>query len=332
MRSLFLLFICTLLGGITFAQEKVKITDGPVDAITRIDQLPTYSFNDGKLFLKEMLYLQNGDWLTVQAKSRDKRLFILLYDLQKKEYLKVSDDSLYNSGSWQCFLSFTSPRTDSFSLIIAAKESDYEYDEWVREKIDTPHISYTIAKYHSSYPAPNSGWNFTARLSYLCNHWTAGFRAMPRQENPQSKINGKPAYEYIPVTPVTLHDSMGASVMKLAYNHHQSYFQYSGAMPYQKARELYKQLQEQLKKATDKEEITNFNAPNQFRRKLELEASMYFIRVPKDKVPVEYFFLKSAGEGFLYIPVSLFLFGDKTDAKVLVVMGENGDDIYDIGI
>jgi len=319
------------LGSIAFAQEKAKFSIGPVEAITRTDQHPTY-YKDGKLYLIEDISLQKGDWLTVHAKSRDKRLYIFLYDPQKREYLKASDDSLYYAATWHGFFSWTAPQTDSLALIIATEIDKNEDDFMDIPHIDTPQISYTLARYRSSASTPHTGWSFSERLSYLCNHWIAGYRAMPRQENPQSKINGKPAYEYIPVSPVTLHDSMGASVMHLGYDRHQSYFQYSGNLTYSKAKEMYKQLQGQLKRATDKEEITNFNDPSQFRRQLELESSTYYIKIPENKVPVEYHFLKPAGKGFVYIPVSLFLIGNKTEAKVLVVMGEIGDDIYDIGI
>lgn len=315
------------------AQEKVRIDEGPVMAFTKYNQVPGKEYNDGKLYLEEPVFLQKGDWLNVCAISSEKRLYVLLFDFAEKKYIRVSDDSIYQSSNWHGNLTWTCNRTDTFAIMIAVSVERGDPEDWYSSvKIDTPKISFTISRYRKPASDPGLGWSFPQRLSYLSNHWMAGFRAMPRKANPQSVKNGKPAYEYFPEIPVTLLDSMGASVMELGYSRHNSYFQYTADMPYKKAKEVYNKLQGLLKQNTSKMEVTNFNAPNQFRRVNELETTLFFIKIPAKKVPVEYFLFNKAGPGFANIPISLFLFGNKEWAKVLIVMGEDGDDIYDIGI
>ncbi len=68
------------------------------------------------------------------------------------------------------------------------------------------------------------------------------------------------------------------------------------------------------------------------RRIKELATAYFGIKIPVSQAPPEYFYLENAGKNLVYLRVSLFLFGDKQKAKVLVVMGEAGSDIHDIGL
>lgn len=217
--------------------------------------------------------------------------------------------------------------------MIAAPVTRGDPDDWFyNREIDTPRISFSISSFRNSASYPNLGWSFRQRLSYLSNHRTAGFRAMPRKANPKSVSNGKPPYAYFPKIPVTLLDSMGVSVMELGYDHHHNYFQYTADMLYKKDKDVYNQIQGLLKVSTNKMEVTNFNAPNQFRRINELETTYFYLKIPAKKVPMEFNLFNKAEPGFANIPISLFLLGNNESAKVLIVMGEDGDDIYDIGI
>lgn len=332
MRILYFLFSFLIPFQLVTAQGKVNIEEGPVFAYSKYDQTPRQEYNDGKLYLTENIFLQKDDWLNVQAISREVRLFVLLYDLKERKYLRLSDDSLFISPFWKTALSWTSSRTDSFAIMIAAQVDRGSDDMFSDEKIDTPKISFTISRYRSAADKPDWGMSFSERLAYLGNHWTAGYRCMPRQSNPKSELKGKPAYEFFPDAPLTLIDSMGASIMKLGYNHHNSYFQYTLDMPYAKAKAIYGKLQGLLKQATDKTVIEDFNSPNHLSRVNELALTNFYIKVQRKFVPVEFNLFTPAPAGFAYIPVSLFLLGDKTNAKVLLVMGEDGDDIYDIGM
>lgn len=287
-------------------------------------------FNDEKPYLKETVYLEKGDQLVAYAQSRASRLYILLYDLAAGKYIRASDDSIWQSPYYRCTLTQVIPRSDSFSIMIAGEaDPDANEEGWTRSEVDTPRIDYTITAYRKSADNPAATWDLRQRLSYLCNHWTSGFRVMPKLANEEQKKSQKGVREYFPQAPVTILDSMGASLQTLNYGKTLVYFQFTPDLPYTRAKAIYDKLQAQLKGVTDKSEIQTFK--DGARRIKELATTYFSLKIPANKVPVDYYLIDDAGKGYKYLPINLFLFGTKEEAKVLVVMGEIGSDIYDIG-
>ncbi len=313
----------------TAGQGKADISQGPVLSYTKKDQVPGNKFiGDYKLYLKEQVYLEKDDWLVTHAQNRDSRLYVMLFDKKNGKYLQVADDSLYQPPYWRCTLSYIIPRTDTFQVMIAT-ELDWGDEEDYNPKIDTPKIDYTLAIYRPRLNNPTTSWNFTQRLSYLCNHWTAGFRAMPGEYQERPMKSGKPLREILPEDPVTVLDSMGASIQVLNSGKILAYFQYTADMPYSRAKTMYDKLLTQLKSATSKAEVKTFK--DGMRRMNELATAYFSLKVPAGKVPIDYSFTDDAGAGYKYLPVNLFLFGTDKQAKVMVVMGEISSDIYDVG-
>jgi hypothetical protein len=266
---------------------------------------------------------------------------IYVYDRQAKKYIRAAEDTTRRNPSYETTLTWVAERSDSFDIMLAGRFDKSIYDEgdsWVDPpKKDTPKLSYTIGILRAAKAEVDPAWDFRKRLSYVANHWTAGFTAMPRTANEEQEKSGKPIREYLPEAPVAVLNEMGVSIQVFGYgyqdkgNAHQAYFMFTADEPYAKAKATYDKLVAMLKPITDFVEVKNMNDPNSLRRVGELATARFALKVPNHKAPIDYWFLEDAGKGFKKLPISLFLFGDKQKAKVMIVLGEASDDIYDMG-
>lgn len=322
--------------------QKVDINNGPVTAFTKTNVKPGNRLGDQRLYHNEKVFLKKGDWLVAKAGTRNSRpISIDVYDRSLKKYVKSVEDTVRHELAAHYFrseLAFEATRTDTFDVLfdINYQNEMLEIDKlleasWgtVDGKLDTVAIDFTIAVLNSSWRPKDTSWGFSQRLSYVCNNWTAGFSTIPKTYDEEEWKKSKKITAYYPVDPIALDDEMHVSLQLLSHDSKMVYFMYTEDKPYTEAKKIYDQLSAKLKPLTDKISVSNLS---EIARINELATTYFSIKIPEEKKPFEFFLLENAGKGFVYLPVNLFLFGDKQKAKVLVVVGEPGSDIYDIGL
>lgn len=324
------------------AAQKVDINNGPVTAFTKMDVKPAKRLGDQRLYHSEKVFLKKGDWLVAKACTRNNRpVSIDVYDRSLKKYVKSVEDSTVHELNWYRFrseLAFEAGRTDTFDVLfdINYRNEMVEIDKlleasWgtMSDKLDTVAIDFTVAVLNASWKPKDTSWGFSQRLSYICNNWTAGFSAVPKTYNEEEWKTSKKITAYYPNDPVALYDHMYVSLQLLMHDSQMAYFMYTDDQPYAEAKKLYDELSVKLKSITDKSVVSDLS---EMQRVNELATTYFFIKIPEEKRPFEFGFNDDAGKGFKYLPVNLFLYGDKTMAKVLVVVAESSSDIYDIGL
>lgn len=317
------------------AQTKAGISKGPVTTIIQQEVPLLKSLGSTRKYVSQAVYVKKDDFLVVMARSSDNPISVDIYDRQSKKYIYSLEDSSKHdlwTKRYRTVLAVQMPRSDSFDVLCSAKRdpSDYEDegDEFSSAVGDTMFADISVARLNTAWQPSDTNWGMIQRLNYLASHWTAGFRTVAKSYDKDKAAKEGKITEYFPEAQIAIDERMQCSIFPLSSGQQMVYFMYSNDTTYAAAKALYDELSRKLKPITDYAKVSDLSS---MRRKNELATTYFGIKIPASKAPPEYFFLESAGKNQVYLPVSLFLFGDKQKAKVLVVMGEAGSDIYDIG-
>lgn len=319
-------------GLILQAQLKATLQNGPVTATTK-KNIPFVKYmGNNRKGVKEVVYLQKDDWLVVMAESSNSPVGIDIVDRQSRKTVKTIESTERHTTwvkSWRSVLTFQAPSTDSFDVLCNARipETSVE-DDMIGSDPDTVFANYNIARLKSSWQPADTNWGLRQRLNYLACNWTAGFRTVSKVYDKEKAAKEGKITEYFPESQVAVDDRMQCSIFPLSQGQKMVYFMYSQDTTYAAAKAFYDELSQKLKAATDYFKVSDLTSS---RRKNELATTYFGIKIPSSQVPPDYFFVESAGKNQVYLPVSLFLYGDKQKARVLVVMGESTSDVYDIG-
>ena len=315
------------------AQPKAGIKNGPVTAIIKNDVPLLKPLGSTRKYVSHAIYLQKDDWLVVMAQSSDNPVSIDVYDRQSKKYIYSLEDTtkhpLWNK-TWRSVIAYRVPRTDSFDVLCNARKKEplFDDDEFSSSEPDTVFADYSIARLRADWQPSDTNWGMLQRLNYLASNWTAGFRTIAKSYDRDKAAKDGKITEYFPDAQIAIDERLHCSIFPISQGEMLVYYMYSTDTTYAAAKSLYDELAKKLKPLTDYSKISDLS---DMRRKNELATTYFGIKIPASQVPPEYFFVESAGKNQVYLPVSLFLFGDKQKAKVLVVMGEASSDIYDIG-
>lgn len=315
------------------AQSKAGIANGPVTTIIQKEVPLLKPLGSTRKYVSQAIYLKKDDWLVVMAQSSGNPVSVDVYDRQSKKYIYSLEDTTRHalwSNTWRTVLAVKVPRTDSFDVLCNArnKESLFDDDEFSSSSADTVFADFSIARLNAAWQPSDTSWGMLQRLNYLASHWTAGFRTVAKSYDKDKAARDGKITEYFPEDQIAIDSRLHCSIFPLSRGQQLVYFMYSNDTSYAAAKALYDELSRKLKLITDYAKISDLSS---MRRAKELATTYFGIKIPESKIPPEYSFLEAAGKKQVYLPVSLFLFGDKQKAKVLVVMGEAGSDVYDIG-
>jgi len=330
----------SLVGVIAGAQLIVNINNGPVQAFSKYDCKPSKRLGKSRLYLNEKVWLKKGDWLVAKAGCHSRRpVSIDVYDRVSGKYVSTNEDTVLHTFGlirYRSELIFQANRTDTFDVLfnINYKNEIVELENEMNDSygfysrsLDTASIDYTIAILNQDWQPKDTSWGFQQRLSYICNNWTAGFSTIPKTYDKNELEKYKKILAYYPTNPVPLDNQMAVSLQLLDHGNKLIYFMYSKDEPYVQAKKLYDELFVKLKAATDKYKISNLS---DMRRINELATTYFMVKIPYEKKPFEFYLYEDAGKGFRYLPINLFLYGNKQSAKVIVAIGEGSSDVYDI--
>jgi hypothetical protein len=325
-------FSLLLITGIALqAQPKAGILNGPVTAINKEEVPLLKPLGSTRKYISQAIYLQKDDWLVVMAQSSGNPVSIDVYDRQSKKYIYSLEDTAKHplwQKNWRSVLAVRIPRSDSFDVLCSARNTVSEFDDESSSDTDTVFADFSVARLNTSWQPSDTNWGMLQRLNYLASHWTAGFRTVSKTYDKDKAARDGKITQYFPEAQIAVDERLGSSIFPLAQGQKLVYFMYSTDTSYAAAKSLYDDLSKKLKQYTDYSKISDLS---DMRRKNELATTYFGIKIPARQAPPEYSFLEAAGKNMVFLPVSLFLFGDKQKAKVLVVMGEAGSDVYDIG-
>lgn len=315
------------------AQPKAGIQYGPVTTIIKNNVPLLNSLGTTRKYVSQAIYLQKDDWLVVMAQSSDNPVSIDVYDRQSKKYIHSMEDTVQHDDwdkTWRSIIAYRIPRTDSFDVLCNARKKVplFADDEFSSSVADTVFADFSIARLRADWLPSDTNWGMRQRLNYLASNWTAGFRTISNSYDKDKAAKDGRITEYFPDVQIAIDDRLHSSIFPFSRGQKLVYFMYSTDTTYAVAKSLYDELSKKLKVLTDYSHISDLS---DMRRVNELATTYFGIKIPASQVPPEYFFTESAGKNHVYLPVSLFLFGNKQRAKVLVVMGESDSDIYDIG-
>lgn len=314
------------------AQTKAGILNGPVTTSIQKDVPLLKSLGSTRKYVNQAVYVKKDDWLVVMAQSSDNPVSVDVYDRQTKKYIFSLEDTAKHDlwyRRYRTVLAVQMPRTDSFDVLCSARrKGSLDEDEFSSSEEDTMFADFSVARLNAGWQPSDTNWGMVQRLNYLASHWTAGFRTVAKTYDKDKAAKDGKITEYFPDDQIAIDDRLRCSIFPLSYGKQFAYFMYSTDTTYAAAKALYDELSRKLKPITDYAKVSDLSS---MRRVKELATTYFGIRIPSAKVPPEYSFLESAGKNQVYLPVSLFLFGDKQKARVIVVMGEAGSDVYDIG-
>ena len=332
-------FCCLLLMTIVAlqAQPKAGILNGPVSTIIKKEVPLLKPLGKSRKYISQAIYLQKDDWLVVMAQSSGNPVSIDVYDRQIGKYISTIEDTTKHAlwgKTWRSVLLFRIPRTDTFDVLCNALKKEPliphdEDDEYSSSEADTVFVDFSVARLKTSWQPTDTNWGMLQRLNYLASNWTAGFRTVAKSYDKEKAAKEGKITEYFPDAQIAIDDRLHCSIFPLGYGRKLVYYMYSTDTTYAAAKSLYDELGKKLKPLTDYSKISDMSG---FRRVNELATTYFGIKIPESQAPPEYFYLEKAGKNQVYLPVSLFLYGNKQKAKVLVVMGEADSDIYDIGL
>jgi hypothetical protein len=272
----------------------------------------------------------------VMAQSSGNPVSIDVYDRQIGKYISTIEDTTKHAiwaKTWRSVLLFRIPRTDSFDVLCNALKKEPliphdDDDEYSSSVADTVFVDFSVARLNTSWRPADTSWGMLQRLNYLASNWTAGFRTVAKSYDKEKAAKEGKITEYFPDAQIAIDSRLQSSIIPLGYGNKLVYFMYTADTTYAAAKSLYDELSKKLKPLTDYSKITDMSG---YHRINELATTYFGLKIPESQVPPEYFYLHKAGKNQVYLPVTLFLHGDKKKAKVLVVMGEADSDIYDIG-
>ncbi len=325
--SLSVLFIA-----IVASTQKATINNGPVNAITKKNFKPSKPLGKTRFYTSETVYLEKGSYIIGKAICKGKPVSIDVYDRVTRKYVKsVEDTTKREYKPFRSELYFQVPRTDSFDVLFSVKRDvdPTDKDDWFSTwKEDTTAISFTVATYSPSWQPADTNWGFQQRVSYICNNWTAGFSGIPKKyDEERAKKEGR-ILEYYPVSPIAIDDRLQTALQVFDKGEDLVYSMFSETLPLAEAKALYNELSGKFRSVMDKTDVKDMKKGQ---RTNELASTYFSLKVPESRSPFEFFFIEEAGKGYNYLPINLFLFGDKQKAKVLVFVGEESSDVYDIG-
>jgi hypothetical protein len=313
------------------AQNKATTNYGPVTAFTKSRIKPKTPLGKTRLIVHEKAFLKKGDWLAAKVKSQVKPAHIDLYDRVQNAYIKTADDSSRHDEwvyKYQTELYFQAPREDTFDIVISIKKKiePEDFDEGtVWSPGDTTALDYTVGILNSSWQPSDTNWTFQQQLSYLCNHWTAGFNLVHKTfDEDKAKQKGK-VTEYFPDLPITIDKRLSPSIQVMDRGQSLVYFMHSQFDTYAKAKQLFDELSAKLKGATDRVNVYDLSKMS---RLYEMANSQFSIKIPDTKAPCDYAMIGSAGSGYSYLPVNMVLYGNKQQARVIVTLGAGDSSIF----
>jgi len=318
------------------AQPKAGILNGPVSTIIKKDVPLLKPLGKSRKYISQAVYLQKDDWLVVMAQSSGNPVSIDVYDRQIGKYISTIEDTTKHAlwgKTWRSVLLFRIPRTDTFDVLCNALKKEPliphdEDDEYSSSVADTVFVDFSVARLNTSWQPADTNWGMLQRLNYLASNWTAGFRTVAKTYDKERAAKEGKITEYFPDLQIAVDRRLQSSIIPLGYDRMLVYFMYTADTTYAAAKSLYDDLAKKLKPLTDYSKVADMSG---YHRVNELATTYFGIKIPESQVPPEYFLPEKAGKNQVYLPVSLFLYGNKQKAKVLVVMGETGSDIYDIG-
>ena len=318
------------------AQSKAGILNGPVSTIIKKDVPLLKPLGKSRKYISQAVYLQKDDWLVVMAQSSGNPVSIDVYDRQIGKYISTIEDTTKHAlwgKTWRSVLLFRIPRTDTFDVLCNALKKEPliphdEDDEYSSSVADTVFVDFSVARLNTSWQPADTNWGMLQRLNYLASNWTAGFRTVAKTYDKERAAKEGKITEYFPDLQIAVDRRLQSSIIPLGYDRMLVYFMYTADTTYAAAKSLYDDLAKKLKPLTDYSKVADMSG---YHRVNELATTYFGIKIPESQVPPEYFLPEKAGKNQVYLPVSLFLYGNKQKAKVLVVMGETGSDIYDIG-
>ncbi len=318
------------------AQPKAGILNGPVSTIIKKEVPLLKPLGKSRKYISQAVYLQKDDWLVVMAQSSGNPVSIDVYDRQIGKYISTIEDTTKHAlwgKTWRSVLLFRIPRTDSFDVLCNALKKEPliphdEDDEYSSSRADTVFVDFSVARLNTSWQPADSNWGMLQRLNYLASNWTAGFRTVAKSYDKERAAKEGKISEYFPDLQIAVDRRLQSSIIPIGQGRKLVYYMYSADTTYAAAKSFYDELGKKLKPLTDYSKVTDMSG---YHRVNELATTYFGIKIPASQVPPEYFLPEKAGKNQVYLPVSLFLYGNKQKAKVLVVMGETGSDIYDIG-